>query len=1008
MYAATVDIVFGDTVVRRLLPPVALEACHMDGFSKSVALLWAIFLLVGPEEKQVRSFCNRVVAICSDSGVEAQVVDYMDFLVPFFEYIGGKPGALLEQDYLFPIAMRAQGWRHAWDGGIQRCLTALPWFPSWLLHLKAVVYWIRDKNKNKECARLFRQQGKAGVADMLAHCKPPNFARWRWATLAKVIKALDPVLESFLAAFDPTPFKKTRDPTLLRQVTETCRGNQFLKRLTLVRFVAEWMDDGLAWVGGCPCHEPGEDCPLHMKGRRLPEAFDFAMKTLNEGLQVGNAWSPAVFANDQVLWAEAQGSVRAGYDIVKSKVEHLDCIPWLFCKLDLPGVRDRCFWQYSQAPPASHHKVSVYMLGEHSEFRGDLLAMDNTGGGMSVRLASMVRLFKMVPIDDVIAEGPHSTMGRLSAHARSASWPWQAASIRVKQNLADWRTLGKDRGIDIQGLWDGWSGIIKPATGDRRRQERKIKLPRKKVEESIYHLAHVNDLPPMGAPTEEPVAIEDEGPPDNEDHLPSDDGAEEPDDGGAEEGLPSDSSSSSSSNSSSSGSSPAGAAAASGAAGSADPPPPPPPAPAATALALREEQEAAKVVQEYLLASLEEFGYFTMKASGATEEATGLPYAPFQLVRLRTKAVLVKTWRDAEEQDVNVQVTVQPLEVWRAPRRDLRSDDALEVFPVHDPVKVSFADLCRIKVEDMKTVWQWKTAVSDVEGCITMQQPAVVTPKGTLEGKKVPVLRLLWALEEKGFLAVRRKVLHFPGSADLSLDVRGLPSRRQYFQCVLALESLWSAGLKELPSTASQAAFSWALLDPAHVDFRTPAKDIAKAVAALRGDPVRLCELEVSPQLALPPPPPLAPPSMLLPSDDEEEAQEAAPAGLPSDEEASEGVPTPPAASPEPAGEIVPALPESDSEEGEPMPEFIFGQRVTRAQRHGYSGLRVGCITHPGCRRHRNFGIFQEELGRMCTVHYLETWLAAGSRMTKEEHQSWYPKVKDIQAYLADALPEAP
>ena len=130
MFAGSVDVIVEGVVHRRILPCVALEHTHMDGVSKTIALLWAVFLMVGPRFEDVRAFCDRVIAICSDSGVEAFVVDSVDLLVPFFEHIGARGPFPAEKEYLFPLGLRSQGWRHVWDRGHQALLggsALVPW-----------------------------------------------------------------------------------------------------------------------------------------------------------------------------------------------------------------------------------------------------------------------------------------------------------------------------------------------------------------------------------------------------------------------------------------------------------------------------------------------------------------------------------------------------------------------------------------------------------------------------------------------------------------------------------------------------------------------------------------------------------------------------------------------------------------------------------------------------------------------------------------------------------------
>ena len=51
---------------RRLLPLISLDRDYLDQIGKSLALMWIIFLIVGPSAEQVIRFCDRVRCIVSD------------------------------------------------------------------------------------------------------------------------------------------------------------------------------------------------------------------------------------------------------------------------------------------------------------------------------------------------------------------------------------------------------------------------------------------------------------------------------------------------------------------------------------------------------------------------------------------------------------------------------------------------------------------------------------------------------------------------------------------------------------------------------------------------------------------------------------------------------------------------------------------------------------------------------------------------------------------------------
>jgi hypothetical protein len=84
LFAATVDVFDGTNFRRWLLPCLALGPSFMDAMGETVALLWQIFLIVGPHFDHIRAFLRRVRSLTTDMGVERKIADAVDCLKDFF------------------------------------------------------------------------------------------------------------------------------------------------------------------------------------------------------------------------------------------------------------------------------------------------------------------------------------------------------------------------------------------------------------------------------------------------------------------------------------------------------------------------------------------------------------------------------------------------------------------------------------------------------------------------------------------------------------------------------------------------------------------------------------------------------------------------------------------------------------------------------------------------------------------------------------------------------------
>jgi hypothetical protein len=63
---------------QRRFPFVSLEHGQHDHFGKLIGLVWVIWLVVGPRYDAMRAFCNGVVSLLTDAGVERAIVDSVD------------------------------------------------------------------------------------------------------------------------------------------------------------------------------------------------------------------------------------------------------------------------------------------------------------------------------------------------------------------------------------------------------------------------------------------------------------------------------------------------------------------------------------------------------------------------------------------------------------------------------------------------------------------------------------------------------------------------------------------------------------------------------------------------------------------------------------------------------------------------------------------------------------------------------------------------------------------
>ena len=475
LFSSSIEIIWGrgdsQSCLRRLLPQVSIRRDMLSSEMKLFALLWQIWLIAGPSPTTMRWFLSKIITFTTDFGAERLLVDKKDRLITFFRTIGST-AKVTPLSHTFPMATLIGGWRHIWDTILRRCCCSWMWFPVFLRRLKSCSRFFRN-NKESVCENL-TQQGYGGLADLVKSTSYPNFAEWRWGTLYSSADKIEGMYESIRAKLDLSAYKKQRDTKEIQDVKQAMASDLWYAQLRLVLFLSRWVTTAQSWIGGCPCHDEdliaGREIKCWMKGRRLKQAWIYVEAHCEEALSRMNQWSVASFEDDVNFLAEATGGVRMVVRLAKEKMAWLNKLPYIICRLGVPGVRDVALAQFDSAPLERHHRLTVMVMSLDSQLGQDVRAMNADGTGMSTELAEIVRGLSYAAMDDSKGESPHAVAHREHLHSRSAAWPYVAATMRLKDNLIDVQGLTETLGLDRQHLWNQWKGVLQ--TKQRRRPAR--------------------------------------------------------------------------------------------------------------------------------------------------------------------------------------------------------------------------------------------------------------------------------------------------------------------------------------------------------------------------------------------------------------------------------------------------------------------------------------------------------------------------------------------------------
>jgi hypothetical protein len=671
--------------------------------------------------------------------------------------------------------------------------------------------------------------------------------------------------------------------------------------------------------------------------------------------------SSAKFGNDANFLRTAQGCVRATYALGRKKIAFVDRIPFLFARLDEPGISQRCRDQWAEAIPEHHDLVSAEFLSPTSSWFSALCAIRPDGHIPSQALQNEVNEFKLCPMDDTAGERPHAVANHHVSHNRSSSWGWIASTCRLEQNFTDLDLLA-DAGADLETEWQRYSSLLQVSEAKSRRP---CRLSRAQVEGRVYGMSHLCNKEMFGVGEDASSSDMGAAPAAIAGESISQPGCLDQDDAIDHAlGVLGDS-------------------------GSDDEP--------------DVDSQEVKLMREFLARSLDRYDYISVNQH-STDDAD-IPFLEvFQLLDIERKDILARTYLDHVPNLGYYQVSAQPLEQWR-PWAEEGLPTELNVFVVEEPSKVDILKLLGVHRNNRALMRKWKQQPSDIDGCVSLVDPQPIEPTMALSDAGIPTLSLLDALLSQGFVGKPHVVVHSAASHLKEFDERNPYSGNPYFKCVLARDNIFSRGTTSFRSDAVQSYY-WLMLKSGAVEPGLSSKNYKDMLKAVTGPAHVALALQARPAAAL-----HAEPECLAVLDEDEV-------------DGDDGIVYPaiePNIDGDPGlgldGVANPAI-EADDVDGDdpivpPYPTFIEGRHVSIERRYNEDdgslfseGLRVscGCPLHGRHMRFRSTALDRLRFGPRGAEFWLGAWLVAGERMSAEDHARYRPNQQAVQEY-ADAHP---
>ena len=464
LMATSVEFHFGGSKPMRqmMLPLIRIGSDMRTLVGKTFAVLWQIFLVVGPTYSKLRSFTEQVVAFTVDLGTERGLPAIRDLLPQFCRSVGiPVPDGCEARNRTFPGAIVQPGWHHVFDGLLQRGLSGLDWFPSWLLRLKGVLTFLR--NNLDDVLTELRAGGREAAGQVLASVPLPLFAHWRWRTLFAAVASISKIYDTLRENFASLEFvKRLREGSKTAALRETLSDEAFVPQMKFVSWFTAWLGGLEQWGGSCLCHpdrRSGDNLVCDRKGRLLKVAYPHAVRELDAGLADAQTWEVTEFAPLQFNFtSQVLAAVRMTHAVAFKKLQYLDRVPYVLARWGEGGIKEKALSQFDSVAEEKHELITQHLLGRGTRTRALIERESETEALNDPEVMAVVVKLRSVCFDDSKCESPHARASREGQVSRRSRWPWIASSVRLDENISFVDECSED--YDVRRYWSTWKSVL--------------------------------------------------------------------------------------------------------------------------------------------------------------------------------------------------------------------------------------------------------------------------------------------------------------------------------------------------------------------------------------------------------------------------------------------------------------------------------------------------------------------------------------------------------------------
>ena len=330
-------------VLTTILPGVVLFYERYRLIDKVFALLWTLYLVVGPRLAMLRFVCNSIRTFTTDLGTEMNMSSIPDILPAFVAWLNGTSlddlvDTVDHASRLFPNSATIGGWGHMFGNLMKHAANVVQTWPDIIWNLRQLVTFLRNDSWRKVIIK--RLAPITPEVRTLLKSFTCTFAKWRYETLFVCVRDLLNVagIREHLVNISEW-FSEFKDPKLLSTVQQAFASTElWLFMRVFFDNVLEPLEHGRRWGLTCACcAQVGRArASCARASRRLREAPAFISNLVRSLIRSAENLTWHACGEVQWIFDAVQFSLRSSAAELKTKGDWVSRVPYNVSNADTP------------------------------------------------------------------------------------------------------------------------------------------------------------------------------------------------------------------------------------------------------------------------------------------------------------------------------------------------------------------------------------------------------------------------------------------------------------------------------------------------------------------------------------------------------------------------------------------------------------------------------------------------------------------------------------------------